>query len=101
VKSATADTNVYISGLRFGGVPDFFWILRQAEEDVHSYMRLVIPTETLDVIKADPDDNRILECAVAAKSDYIFTGDMRHILPLGQYSGIPIIKVAEFLRLLP
>ena len=29
----------------------------------------------LDVIREDPADNRILECAVAAGSDYIVTGD--------------------------
>jgi len=31
----------------------------------------VISTETLSVIEEDPDDNRIVECAIAAKSDFI------------------------------
>jgi predicted nucleic acid-binding protein len=57
----------------------------------------VTPTQTLDIIQVDPPDNRILECAAAAKSDYIVTGDKRHILPLGTYAGIPIVKVADFL----
>jgi predicted nucleic acid-binding protein len=50
----------------------------------------------LDVVKADPDDNRIPECAVAAGSDVIVTGDA-HLLQLGAYLGIKIMKVAAFL----
>ncbi len=129
--SATADTNIYVSALQFGGVPrrflegaaegdfrldiseatlnemlrvlreKFLWTLealREAEQDIRGYTRPVTPTQTLDVIQSDPSDNRILESAVAAKSDYIVTGDLRHILPLGSYAGIPIVKVAFFLQ---
>jgi predicted nucleic acid-binding protein len=60
------------------------------------FTRRVSSTETLDVVKADPDDNRILECAVAAGSDVIVTGDA-HLLQLGAYRGISIMKVADFL----
>jgi len=56
------------------------------------------PTVSIDVIKEKQTDNRILECAVAGKVDYLITGDKRHILPLGSIHGIPIITVAEFLR---
>jgi putative PIN family toxin of toxin-antitoxin system len=74
--------------------------LEGVESDIRSYTRRFTPTETLDVITADPPDNRILECAAAAKSDYIVTGDTRHILPLGQFAGMPIMKPAAFLKLL-
>jgi putative PIN family toxin of toxin-antitoxin system len=57
----------------------------------------VTPTETLDVIKEDPDDDRILECAVAAKSDYIVSED-KDLLRLGSFEGIPVVKVGEFLE---
>jgi len=36
---------------------------------------LVRPTETLDVITEDPEDNRVLECAAAAGSHFIVSGD--------------------------
>ena len=131
MSSATADTNIYVSGLQFGGIPrrfldsagdgdfrldvsdaivnetlrilrdKFRWTLealREAEQDIRSYTQLSTPTHTLHVIQADDADNRILECAVSAKSDYIVTGDTRHILPLGHYVGIPIVRVAEFMR---
>lgn len=71
--------------------------LQALQDDLRSYTQRVAPTETLDVIKADPPDNRILECAAAAKSDFIVSGDIRHVLTLGQYQGIPIVKVATFL----
>jgi putative PIN family toxin of toxin-antitoxin system len=58
---------------------------------------LVRPTERLDVVRDDPDDNRVLECAVAAGSRYIVTGDAAL---LGSYDNIRILKVAEFLGLI-
>jgi uncharacterized protein len=59
----------------------------------------VQPGERLDVVDADPDDNRVLECAVAAGSRFIVTGD-GDLLRLGAYAGIRILKVADFLELI-
>ena len=59
--------------------------------------RTVKPTVQLDVIKDDPADDRILECAVSAGSDYLVTGD-RHLLTWGQYDAIRIVSVADFLE---
>lgn len=56
------------------------------------------PTQPVDVIKDDPSDNRILECAMAAPSDYIISGD-KHLLRLKTFAGRPIIPVADFLAL--
>lgn len=58
---------------------------------------LVHPTHALNVVLDDPDDNRILECAVAAGSRFIITGDS-HLLRLGNYGNIQILKVANFLK---
>lgn len=44
----------------------------------------------------DPDDNRILECAVAGQADYIVSGD-HHLLDMRQFEGIPILKINEFM----
>ena len=51
----------------------------------------------LDVVKEDPSDNRVLECAVSAGSDYIVTGD-KDLLRLGRYDAIQIVSVSEFLN---
>jgi len=44
--------------------------------------RVVTPAVQLDVIKEDPADNRILECAVTPGSDFIVTRD-QDLLRLG------------------
>ena len=58
----------------------------------------VKPTQALDVVKEDPPDNRILECAVEAGSEYIVTWD-KDLLRLGEYDGIPVIVPADSLKL--
>jgi uncharacterized protein len=60
----------------------------------------VQPAETLDVVPDDPDDNRILECAIATPAGFIVSGD-NHLLRICSYRGIPILKVADFMTLLP
>ena len=47
-------------------------------------------------VKDDASDNRIVECAVAAGSDVIVTGD-KHLLALGSFRGIDIVRVSDFL----
>lgn len=48
----------------------------------------------------DPKDDMIVATAVAARADYLVTGDRRHLLPLGSYEGIRIVPVREFLEIL-
>jgi putative PIN family toxin of toxin-antitoxin system len=57
----------------------------------------VTPKQALDVVKEDPPDNRILECAVEAGSEYIVTWD-NDLLRLGTYAGITIVRPADFLQ---
>ena len=61
---------------------------------------LVFPTERATGATTDPDDEMVLECALAAEADCIVTGDKKHLLPLREYRGIPIITPADFLRML-
>jgi hypothetical protein len=49
------------------------------------------------VVTEDPADNRILECALAAGSDTIVTGD-RHLLKLGRFGDAKILTPAQFLE---
>jgi len=53
----------------------------------------------IDVIKDDPDDNKVLACALEARADYIVSGD-QHLLSLRHYQNINIITVKEFLEIL-
>jgi hypothetical protein len=61
---------------------------------------LAHPTKILDVILDDPDDNRILACAIAAQAGFIVSGD-NHLLRPGAYRGIRIMKGVDFMLLLP
>ncbi len=132
--SVTADTNIYISALNFGGLPrrflnlveaggpirlaisdaivveicevlrreKFCWPeaeLLKAQRQISRFTEHVTPVETLAVIAVDPADNRILECAAAAQSDYIVTGD-DHLLRLRRYNKTRILKVADFMEIL-
>jgi uncharacterized protein len=60
---------------------------------------IVNPETTLDVIRKDPPDNRILECAVEGRAKLIASGD-RHLHRLKIYQGIPIVRPIDFLRTL-
>ena len=59
---------------------------------------LVFPVERASGATPDPDDEMILECALAAEADFIVSGDKKHLLALRQFQGIPIVSPAEFLR---
>lgn len=59
---------------------------------------LVFPTDRATGATADPDDEMVLECALAGEADFIVTGDKKHLLPLRQFRDIPIVNPAEFLR---
>jgi uncharacterized protein len=50
----------------------------------------------LDVIKDDPKDNMVLECAVSGNADYIISGDS-HLLRLRNYGSIKISSARDFL----
>lgn len=60
---------------------------------------LIVLRHRVKVLKYDPD-NKILETAQEGKVDYIVTGDSKHLLPLKEFKGIPIITPAQFLTIL-
>ena len=60
---------------------------------------IISPKITLDAVPWDPSDNRILECAVEGRANVIVSGD-RHLRRLRTYRGIPIVRPADFRRML-
>jgi putative PIN family toxin of toxin-antitoxin system len=70
--------------------------LAEAEEYITGCTERVKPSEALDIVKEDPDDNRVLECAEAAGCEAIITGDL-DLLRLRSYGNIRIMTVREFL----
>jgi predicted nucleic acid-binding protein len=59
---------------------------------------LVFTVERAAGATADADDEMILECGLAAEADSIISGNKKHLLPLRQFRGMPIVSPAEFLR---
>ena len=125
----TADSNIYLSALNFGGKPQellelaragkielaisnaivteisrilynkFAWDRGDVAEAVDIILRFtnyVHPDHRFDVVPADPDDNRVLECAVHAGSQVIVTGDT-DLLMLRRFRTIRIQTVSDFL----
>lgn len=62
----------------------------------HENVAVVEPELKLRVVKEDPSDDRLIECAVSGSADYIISQD-RHLLTIGEYSGIKILRAHTFL----
>ena len=58
--------------------------------------RLVVPAPIGPVIAADPDDDAVLACAVAARAKVIVSGDS-DLLALESYEGILIITAVQLM----
>lgn len=70
--------------------------INEAIEGLLVFVNLVSPANILKIAK-DASDNRILECALEAKADFIVSGDKKHLLSLEKFEGIPIISARQFL----
>ena len=102
-----SDLEVLISKEIIGELSDrlsqkFLWQDEQIDvflESITEFSEVIKVDEDINYIKDDPDDNKILECAVSANCDFIVSGD-RHLLILKSYKGIKILSPADFLLLL-
>jgi len=70
------------------------WALNQ----ISRFAETAEPKHRIDVITEDPTDNRILEYAAASGSEYLVTGD-NHLLKLGKFAGMKIVKPSDFLEI--
>lgn len=75
-------------------------ILSEAVHSVIEQSILVEPNFKLEVVRDDPNDNKVLECAKAGKADFVVTND-KHLLKLVEFEGIRIVTPKEFLELFP
>lgn len=79
----------------------FGWENHKIEQLIEHISRLAIVLKTkphLSVVSHKPD-NRILECALKVKADFVITGDS-HLLKIAQHKGIKIIELSSFLDML-
>ena len=80
--------------------------LKFSDEEIAAFLKnlrataiVVEPEITLDVVKDDPDDNRVVECALAGGASYIVSGNT-HLLELKEYNQIIILNPVGFLAAL-
>ncbi|HYY72293.1 MAG TPA: putative toxin-antitoxin system toxin component, PIN family [Candidatus Bathyarchaeia archaeon] len=74
-------------------------VLSPILELIEFHSEMVEPVRFVRTVCRDPDDDKFLEAAVAAKADYVVSGDA-DLLSLRNHQGIQIIRPAQFLKLL-
>lgn len=71
--------------------------IRHSVTLLRTFVALTPGIMEVNVVREDPDDNKILACAIEAHADYIVSGD-HHLTDLGQYRNIPIVNPDAFLK---
>ncbi len=72
-------------------------IVRALMREIEDVAELVEPKKKIEAVLEDPEDNRVLECAVESGASVIVSGDS-HLLTLQSFRRIKIMSPDEFLR---
>jgi putative PIN family toxin of toxin-antitoxin system len=125
------DTNVFVSGVFFGGLPGRIleaWRDGKLEdvvsrEIIEEYVRvgdelkarfpgvdlgpvlelvaasatLVAPPPLSEPASRDPDDDKFLACAVAARAEVVVSGD-RDLLAVSPYRRVSVLRPRDFVN---
>lgn len=71
-------------------------VVQEIIGNIPQFTELVTPKKTIKFITEDPDDDRILECAVTAGAHVIVSGD-KDLKRIGKYEEIIILSPGEFI----
>lgn len=69
--------------------------IQRAAQPLWDIAEFVRPERKLKIIKRDPSDNKILECAVASYAHFIVSGD-DDLVSLNHYKNIEILNPKNF-----
>ena len=72
-------------------------IVNQILSELSAISELFRPSRSIYKVKVDPADNRILECAIDAKAEFIVSGD-KHLLDLKEFKSIRIVSPQHFIE---
>ncbi len=64
--------------------------------EMRGIAQIIHPNSQVIVCK-DERDNKVLECAIDGRAEYVISGDL-HLLGLKSFKGVKIISVTDFLR---
>lgn len=73
--------------------------MKRTVERYVSLATVIEPSSEIAIIKDDPDDNKVLECAKDGKADFVISND-KHLLMVKEFEGIKIVTPKEFLGIL-
>ena len=114
------DSNVLISAVVFGGKPreilnlvirgeltlivspailDEVEAARGVIKEIEALAEIVDPATVVSAVPEDPDDDRVIACALDGRAEYLITGD-HHLLKIGVYSALSILNPDDFLTTL-
>lgn len=77
----------------------FLWEEKDVQDVIEGlldFVTLISPEAQINVVKNDPDDNKILECSITAGAEFIVSGD-KHLTSLKRFEDIPILSAKQFL----
>ena len=75
------------SGVRFA--PFLSLLVTNAE--------IIEPSPLQETVSRDPDDEKFIACAVAARFDFIVSGD-KHLLEVAEYRGVKVVTPRSFVE---
>jgi putative PIN family toxin of toxin-antitoxin system len=72
-------------------------IVRALVNEIEDLTEFVEPDKKIEAVPEDPEDNRVLECAVKSGANIIVSGDS-HLLALQSFGQVKIMNPDDFLR---
>lgn len=75
-------------------------VLGSILEIIELRSEMVTPVRFPERVCSDPDDDKFLEAALAARADYVVSGDAA-LLRIKNHQGIQIVRPRQFLALMP
>lgn len=94
-ESILNELEIVLNYKKFHFIPDY--LKESLINNLLKAAEFVKTKKKLDIIKEDPEDNKVLECALSGKADYIVTGN-EHLLKLHKFNNIKILTPIEFLE---
>jgi putative PIN family toxin of toxin-antitoxin system len=71
--------------------------VRAIHDEIAEIAEIVYPVMTFTVMRSDPDDNRVLECAFECDADVVVARDV-HLLERSKFGFTPIHSADYFLK---
>jgi putative PIN family toxin of toxin-antitoxin system len=69
--------------------------VNEAMESLLSLVQIIQEPKVIPVVPRDPDDDKFVACALAARVRWIISGD-DHLLSIGRYKNVRIVTPQQF-----